>query len=98
MGQRTKKKDSGERLEIESAGEKVFRDAAKAMLFGIGISGAVGETGKTVFVLDLARKLRHTCHDLYTKITGNKKFTGGILFISACHGDLQALLGVYPTI
>jgi hypothetical protein len=84
-----------ERLEIRSVGEKIFGDTSIAMLFGVGISGAVVEIGKAVFFLYLRGKLRNSCHDRYKKITGFEKFTAHIFSMCACQGDLQSWSGVF---
>ncbi len=57
-------------LEIRGVGEEILGDAPLAMLFGIGISGAIAEIGMTVFPPDIGGKLRHACHDRDKKITG----------------------------
>lgn len=72
MGQRAKRRRFyGERLEIRSVGEKIFGDAFIAMLFGVGISGAIVEIVKAVSLLYLRGKLGNTCHDRHKKITGS---------------------------
>jgi len=71
MGHRAEKRRFyGERLEIRGVGKKVFGDVSIAMLFGVGISGAIVKIGKTVFFLYFRGKLRNACHDRYKKITG----------------------------
>ena len=71
MGQRTERRRSyNERLEIRGVGEKIFGDASIAMLFGVGISGAIVEIVKAVSLLYLRGKLRNTCHDRHKEFTG----------------------------
>jgi hypothetical protein len=72
MGQRQEKKKESveESLEIRGVGKEILGDAPLAMLFGIGISGAIAEIGKAVFPSDIRGKLRYACHDRDKEITG----------------------------
>ena len=57
-------------LEMRGAGKEILGDAPLAMLFGIGISGAIAEIGKAVFPPDIRGQLRHASHDCDKEITG----------------------------
>ena len=70
-----KRRFYNEMLGIRGIGEKIFGDVCIAMLFGVGISGAIVEIGKAVFFLYLRGKLRNASHDRYKKLTGFCKFT-----------------------
>ena len=72
MGQWRKENEESveESLEIRGVGKEILGDAPLAMLFGIGISGAIAEIGKAVFPSDIGGKLRYACHDRDKKIAG----------------------------
>lgn len=60
----------GGESKIRGVGEEILWHAPLAMLFGIGISGAIAEIGMTVFPPDIGGKLRHTRHDRDKEVAG----------------------------